>query len=119
MAVCIPAAAISVFFFSTKSALHVLDIADNFINKFGILFVAVVSMVVLIWIVRALPELVEHLTAHGSVPIRGWWPALIAVVTPLAFTFVLISNFVDMIKEPRSDEHTSDLPSLMRYSYPV
>ncbi|NYG59471.1 NSS family neurotransmitter:Na+ symporter [Nocardioides daedukensis] len=100
MAVCIPAAAISVFFFSTKSALHVLDIADNFINKFGILFVAVVSMVVLVWIVRALPDFVEHLTTHGSVPIRGWWPALIAVVTPLALTFVLISDFVDTIKEP-------------------
>src|SRR3546814_15385467 len=82
MAVCIPAAAISVFFFSTKSALHVLDIADNFINKFGILFVAVVSMVVLIWIVRALPDFVEHLPAHGPVPIRGWWPAMIAVDRP-------------------------------------
>ncbi len=98
MAVCVPATVISIFFFSTKSALSVLDIVDNFINKFGILLVAVVSMVVLIWIVRALPDFVEHLNAHGSVPIRGWWPALIAVITPLALAFVLINDFTDTVK---------------------
>ncbi|KRF20521.1 transporter [Nocardioides sp. Soil797] len=98
LAVLVPATVISVFFFSTTSALHVLDIVDNFINKFGILFVAVVSMVVLVWIVRALPDFVDHLEGSGSIRIRGWWPALVAVITPLALAFVLVSDFIDTLE---------------------
>ncbi len=40
---------ISLAFFSTTSGLFVLDILDHFINQFGILLVAVVSMLVIAW----------------------------------------------------------------------
>ncbi|MDT0202373.1 sodium-dependent transporter [Nocardioides sp. AE5] len=100
LAVCAPAAVVSIFFFSTSSALHVLDIADNFINKFGILFVAVVSMVVLAWVVRALPVFTEHLDRYGSVSVKGWWTVLVAVVTPLSLGFVLVDEFRATIDEP-------------------
>ena len=60
---------LSLVFFSTTSGVYVLDIVDHFINQFGILLVAVVSMLVVAWGVRALPTLAGHLNAGGSVPI--------------------------------------------------
>ncbi len=48
-AVMVPVALLSLAMFSTTSGIYVLDILDHFINRYGILLVAVVSMVVLAW----------------------------------------------------------------------
>ena len=64
LVVAVPCAVISLVFFSTTSGIFVLDIVDHFINQFGILLVAVVSMLVLSWGLRALPTLADHLN-HG------------------------------------------------------
>ncbi|MDV3221052.1 sodium-dependent transporter [Intrasporangium sp.] len=100
LVVTIPCALISLIGFSTASGLFVLDIVDHFINRFGILLVAVVSMLVLAWGVRALPGLRDHLNTDGSVPVRGWWIALISVVTPIVLGFVLVRELVTVIQEP-------------------
>ncbi len=92
-AVTVPMATLSVVFLSTTSGLHVLDIVDHFINQFGILLVAVVSMVVVAWGVRALPELAAHLNEGSSVHLGTWWRVLIGVVAPLALTYVLADSF--------------------------
>ncbi|MDN4175920.1 sodium-dependent transporter, partial [Nocardioides sp. SOB77] len=67
LVVALPMATVSVLFLGTTSGLHVLDIVDHFINQFGILLVAVVSMVVVVWGLRALPQLAAHLNDHSSV----------------------------------------------------
>ena len=54
LAVGVPTAVLSLLMFSTTSGIYVLDIVDHFINRFGILLVAVVSMLVLAWALRAL-----------------------------------------------------------------
>ncbi len=98
LAVTVPAAVLSLVFFSTTSGVYVLDIVDHFINRFGILLVAVVSMVVLAWGVRALPGLVRHMNRTGSIPLGQWWIAIVSVVTPLALAFVLVLELIDNIK---------------------
>ncbi|MDO9497455.1 MAG: sodium-dependent transporter, partial [Nocardioides sp.] len=95
LAVTIPSAVLSLLFFSTTSGVYVLDIVDNFINRFGILLVAVVSMVVVVWLLRALPTLAGHMNRNGSVRLGFWWVALMAVVTPLALTFILVKDLID------------------------
>jgi len=100
LAVSLPAAVVSLVFFSTTSGLHVLDILDNFINKFGILLVAVVSMLVVAWAVRALPMLSAHLNEHSSVRIGAWWAVLVAVIAPVALAYVLIRDFLDTLENP-------------------
>jgi neurotransmitter:Na+ symporter, NSS family len=100
LVVTIPCAVLSLMFFSTTSGVYVLDIVDNFINRFGILLVAVVSMVVVAWVVRALPMLAEHMNRNGSVPLGRWWLVLIAVVAPAALAFVLVQDFIDNVQEP-------------------
>ncbi len=96
----VPATVLSVVLFSTTSGLLVLDIVDYFINQFGILLVAVVTMVVLGLALRALPGLAAHLNRHGSLRLGKVWMAMVAVVTPLALGYVLVRAFIDTVKEP-------------------
>ena len=100
LAVTVPSALLSLVFFSTTSGVHVLDIIDHFINRFGILLVAVVSMLVLAWVVRALPTLSDHMNRTGSIPLGSWWIALMSVVTPVALTFILVKELLNDIDKP-------------------
>lgn len=98
--VSIPAAAISLVFFSTASGLYVLDILDHFINQFGILLVAMVSMVVVAWSLRALPQLADHMNRHGSVKLLLWWRLLVGVVVPIALAYLAFDSFRTVIETP-------------------
>ncbi len=100
LAVSVPCMVISLIFFSTTSGIFVLDIVDHFINQFGILLVAVVSMLLISWGFRALPLLADHLNHHGSVHIGTWWRVLISVVAPLALSYVLIDQFITDVDAP-------------------
>ena len=100
LAVTVPCTLISLMFFSTTSGVYVLDIVDHFINRFGILLVAVVSMVVLAWVLRELPTLSEHMNRTGSIPLGAWWTVLISVLVPVALTYILVQEFIDNIKTP-------------------
>jgi NSS family neurotransmitter:Na+ symporter len=100
MLVTVPASLVSIVLFSTTSTLHVLDIADHFINQFGILPVAVVSMLVMAWVVRALPVFSTHLNRYGTVPVSTWWTVLVAAITPAALAFVLVRQLMDDLEEP-------------------
>ncbi|WP_181310062.1 sodium-dependent transporter [Nocardioides campestrisoli] len=98
--VSIPCAVLSIALFSSTSGLHVLDILDHFINQFGILLVAVVSMLVVAWALRALPLLQNHLNRNGSFKLGTTWRVLISVVTPIALAYVLIDGLVTDIETP-------------------
>ncbi|QYJ04972.1 sodium-dependent transporter [Nocardioides panacisoli] len=104
--VLVPAGLISLAFFSTTSGLYVLDIVDYFINRFGILLVAVVSMIVVAWVLRALPLLTRHLDQYGTPSVRGWWPVLIGGVAPVALVLVLGREFYVAVTTPYGDYPT-------------
>ncbi len=100
LAVTVPCTVISLIFFSTTSGIYVLDIVDHFINQFGILLVAVVSMLVVAWGFRALPMLADHLNHNGSIHIGTWWRVLISIVAPLALAYILLDGLITDIDEP-------------------
>ncbi|WP_148571964.1 sodium-dependent transporter [Nocardioides caldifontis] len=99
LVVTIPSALLSLVFFSTTSGVYVLDIVDHFINRFGILLVAVVSMLVLAWVVRAMPMLADHMNRNGSVRLGQWWLVLVSVVAPAALAYVLVRELIDNVQE--------------------
>ncbi|QIK76356.1 sodium-dependent transporter [Nocardioides piscis] len=100
MAVGVPAALISITLLGTTTGVYVLDIVDHFINRFGILLVAVVSMLALSWVFRKTGILREHLNRDGSVHVGTWWHWLIGIVAPAALTFILVNELIDNIREP-------------------
>ena len=100
LVVSVPCAVISLIFFSTASGLYILDILDYFINQFGILLVATVSMVVLGWSIRALPLLADHLNRRSSIKLRAWWRILIGVIVPIVLAYMLYDSFRGAVEEP-------------------
>lgn len=98
--VTLPAAAVSLVFFSTASGLSVLDIVDHFVNQYGILLAAVVSTLAVAWGARALPELAAHHNKQGSVRLGRWWNVLIGGVVPVGLTVVLVQQLITDLREP-------------------
>jgi neurotransmitter:Na+ symporter, NSS family len=98
--VIVPSALLSLAFFSTTSGVYVLDIVDHFINRYGILVVAVVSMLAVAWLARALRELADHMNRTGSVPLGSWWKVLISAITPLVLIVVLVRELTADLQTP-------------------
>jgi neurotransmitter:Na+ symporter, NSS family len=90
VAVVVPAALLSLVLLSTTSGIYVLDVVDHFINQYGILAVAVVSMLVVAWGLRALPGLAEHLNVHGRPRLGTGWRLMASIVTPAGLAVVLV-----------------------------
>ena len=106
LAVTVPCAVLSLVLFSSTSGIYVLDIVDHWMNQFGILLVAVVSMIVVAWSVRALTPLSDHLNIHSSVNVGAWWKVLIGFITPVALMYVLGQAFWADVKTPYEDYPT-------------
>ena len=103
MAVGVPAAVISLVLFSTTSGVYVLDIVDHFINQYGILLVAVVSMLVVAWGARALGAIARHHNLTGSLKLGRTWLTLVSIVTPLALLYVLLDGLLTELEAPYED----------------
>lgn len=100
MIVIIPLAIISTLLMPTASGLYVLDILDNFVNNFGILAAGLTSIVVVVYCLRALPTLRDHLNSVSSLKVGWLWMILLAGVTPLILGYSLISTLVKTINKP-------------------
>ncbi|MCZ2818458.1 sodium-dependent transporter [Modestobacter sp. VKM Ac-2984] len=102
----VPAAVLSLVLFSTTSGIYVLDVVDHFVNQYGILVVALVSMVVVAWALRALPALGAHLNVHGRPRVGSGWRLLTSVVAPVALAVVLVFALRDDLAAPYEDYPT-------------
>ncbi len=99
----VPAAVLSLVLFSTTSGIYVLDVVDHFANQYGILVVALISMLVVAWALRALAGLGEHLNVHGRPRVGGGWRVLISLVAPVGLALVLFFALRDDLETPYGD----------------
>jgi len=106
LAVVVPAAVLSLVLFSTTSGIYVLDVVDHFVNQYGILVVALVSMLVVAWVVRALPGLGAHLNVHGRPRVGTGWRLLTGVVAPASLAVVLVLALREDFAAPYEDHPT-------------
>jgi len=99
----VPAAVLSLVLFSTTSGVYVLDVVDHFVNQYGILVVALVSMLTVVWVVRALTALGDHLNVHGRPRVGTGWRVLTSIVAPAALALVLVLALRDDLTTPYED----------------
>jgi NSS family neurotransmitter:Na+ symporter len=99
----VPAALVSLVLFSTTSGIYVLDVIDHFVNQYGILVVAVVSMLVVVWVIRALTGLGDHLNVHGRPRVGTGWRVLTSFVAPAGLAVVLVLALRDDLRTPYED----------------
>ncbi|GAA1425001.1 sodium-dependent transporter [Agrococcus citreus] len=100
LVVTVPMAIVSILLFTTTSGILVLDIADHFINRFGILLVALVAMLAVGWAVRRVPSLAEHMSRYGSLKLGRWWIVLVTIVTPALLAVMLGLELITAVSEP-------------------
>lgn len=96
----VPMALISLLLMPTTTGLYVLDILDNFVNLFGILAAGLCAIIVVSYVVRALPALAEHLNRYSSIKAGKIWMILLAVVTPLVLGYSLIQSVIKLVVTP-------------------
>lgn len=96
----LPMAVISCVLLGTTGGVYVLDTVDHFINSFGILAVAALSMLALTWVWRKLPVLAAHVNVHSSITLRAWWFVLVGAVVPLALVYMLFEDLRSNLDAP-------------------
>ena len=97
LAVTVPLAVFSTIIFPTTMGMAVLDVFDNWVNQYGIVAAALVSTVVVAYLVRGLPTLRDHLNHRGSFKAGGEWTVSIAVIAPLVLGVTLVLTTVELI----------------------
>ncbi|MBN7793571.1 sodium-dependent transporter [Microbacterium esteraromaticum] len=100
LVVTIPIGLVSIALFSTTTALLVLDTADAFINAFGIMAGAFVSVIVVSWVLYKLPVLREHLNRRSSFRVGRVWMLLVGVLAPVVLGYLLVSEIIAKSAEP-------------------
>ncbi len=93
------AAIISIVLFSTTTGLLALDVADQWANNIGIVASAVLTSVLVLWVLRRGPELRTHLNALSTFKVGRIWLVLTSVLAPIVLGYMLISRIVTLSVE--------------------
>ncbi|PRQ12259.1 sodium-dependent transporter [Corynebacterium sp. 13CS0277] len=92
-------ALVSLALFSTTSALATLDIMDKFTNNVGIVAVALISIIIIDWILRRIGEFALHLNAVSSFQVGTVWRICIVNVTTIVLGYTLLQELGTLISE--------------------
>ncbi|QVQ51110.1 sodium-dependent transporter [Spiractinospora alimapuensis] len=93
-------AVISLAVYPTDQGLTLLDVADRFINQYGIVAAALVQVVVVAWALRRLPDLQGHIEEYSSIRLTLWWKICLGVITPIVLTLLIATNLWTEFSEP-------------------
>ena len=86
------------FVYVTGAGLYILDIVDNFINAFGILFGALIEVLLLSWVFR-LDVVKNHINPLSDFRVGYWWHICIKYLTPVVLGSMAVANFVGNIQK--------------------
>jgi NSS family neurotransmitter:Na+ symporter len=85
-------ALVSILLFPTDDGLFLLDASDHFINQYGIALAALVSLVVIAWLLRKLPALQQNADATSAIRLGHWWRICLGVITPLVLGWMMVDS---------------------------
>ena len=96
-------AILSILIFSTTTGLLALDTADQWANNIGIVASAVLSTILVVWVVRKGDELRFHLNAVSTFRVGKIWIFLVGILAPVVLAYMLISRIVTLIVDGYAD----------------
>lgn len=96
-------AALALVLFPTTTGLSTLDIVDRWTNNIGIVGVALLSIIVLDWILRRTDEFGMHLNSVSSFRVGTWWRICVANITPIVLGFTLLQEIITQLQENYGD----------------
>ncbi len=96
-------AILSILIFSTTTGLLALDTADQWANNIGIVASAVLSTILVVWVMRKGDELRFHLNAVSTFRVGKMWIFLVGVLAPVLLAYMLISRIITLIVDGYAD----------------
>ncbi|WP_438312345.1 sodium-dependent transporter [Sporosarcina sp. FA9] len=75
--------------FATRGGLYFLDVADYFINQFGVAAIGLVEVVLIAWAFKKLGVFKDHANAVSDIKVGAWWTICLSVVTPLVLGYMM------------------------------
>ena len=102
-------AIISTVLFASTSGLMALDIMDKWTNNLGIVFCAIVALVMVAWVTGRRNEITQHLNAISSVRVGMVYQLFAFVVTPLILVYFLYKEISSLISEGYGDYAANQL----------
>ncbi|WP_210507238.1 sodium-dependent transporter [Naasia sp. SYSU D00057] len=103
------AAILSVLLFSTTTGLLALDVVDNWANNVGIVGSAVLTTILVIWVLRKGPELQHHLNTVSTFRVGRVWIVLVGGLVPVLLGYMLLSRIITLLVEGYAGYPTSYL----------
>ncbi|GGC69113.1 sodium-dependent transporter [Hoyosella rhizosphaerae] len=91
--------AVSMALFPTTTGVGVLDVVDKFVNNLGIVGVALVVIITVVWVLRRSGEFAEHLNAVSSFKIGRVWQLCIGIATPVVLGYMLVSEMMTLAED--------------------
>lgn len=85
-------AAVSIALFPTEGGLFLLDVADHFINSYGIALAGLIALIVVVWLLRKLPLLQEHVDEISAIRLGRVWTLTLGVITPIVLGWMMIDT---------------------------
>ncbi|OLT25817.1 transporter [Nocardiopsis sp. CNR-923] len=79
----------SILLFPTHEGLFFLDVADHFINQYGIALAGLVLIITVAWIARKLPLFQAHANAVSSLRLGLWWRLTLGIITPALLGYMM------------------------------
>ena len=96
-------AILSILIFSTTTGLLALDTADQWANNVGIVGSAVLSTILVVWVLRKGGELRFHLNSVSTFKVGKVWVFLVGVLAPVVLAYMLISRIITLIVDGYAD----------------
>ena len=93
------AAVLSILLFSTTTGLIALDVVDQWSNNIGIVASAVLTTVLVIWVLRKGPELQHHLNTVSTFRVGRTWVVLVGGLVPVLLGYMLVSRVIALLLE--------------------
>lgn len=99
LVVTVPLAIVSLALFPTTTGLSLLDVADAFVNNYGIMLVALVAVVLLTAGLTALPVLRDHLNSVSTFKLGRTWMLLVGGLGVVVLGYSLIGQLSVTLSE--------------------
>ena len=105
----VPATAISLVLFGTRSGLNNLDIVDKFINSVGVVSSAIMFAVLCAVAGPRLGVLRAHINSVSSVKVPKLWEPLVGIVIPVVLFVMMAMSIVKILTNGYEDYPSSYL----------
>ncbi|MBU7599468.1 sodium-dependent transporter [Streptomyces sp. P38-E01] len=89
----------SLLVYPREGGLYFLDIADRFINRYGIALAGLVVLITVGWILRRLKQQQEEADATSAIHLGRWWRFCLGVITPIVLAVFLVDSVRQELNE--------------------